>query len=123
MSKTILLVDDEDDARAIATLALEMQTDWTILQARSGHQAIEMVMAQTPDVILLDMMMPEMDGPTTLKELKAIPQIVSIPVIFVTAKTKPLAQDNINPEEVAAVIAKPFRPLELASQIRTALGW
>ncbi|MEM9905784.1 MAG: response regulator [Cyanobacteria bacterium P01_D01_bin.44] len=123
MSKTILLVDDEDDARAIANLALEMQTDWTILQANSGHQAIAMAIAQIPDAILLDMMMPEMDGPTTLRALKTSPETATIPVIFVTAKTKPLTQDNINPDEVAAVIAKPFRPLELASQIRTALGW
>ena len=122
MSKTILIVDDEDDARAIATLALTMKTSWRVLQANAGAQALE-IAAQQPDLILLDMMMPEMDGRAILTKLKANPKTSQIPVIFVTAKVQPLAQTGIDPSQVVAVFSKPFRPLALADQIRTALSW
>lgn len=69
MNKTILIVDDEDNAREIATLALKLKTDWTLLQASSGQQALDLAAAQQPDLILLDMMMPDMDGRATLKKL------------------------------------------------------
>ncbi|MGB3292648.1 MAG: response regulator [Phormidesmis sp.] len=123
MSKTVLIVDDEDDARAIAVLALQMKTDWTLLQARSGQQALEIAIAQHPDLILLDMMMPEMDGRATLTKLRQTPEIKNLPVILVTAKVQPLAQTGIEPAQVVTVFAKPFRPLALADQIRTALSW
>lgn len=123
MNKTILIVDDEDDARAIATLALKMKTDWTVLQASSGQQALDIAAAQQPDLILLDMMMPDMDGRATLKKLKDNPQTQRLPVILVTAKVQPLAQTGIDPAQVVTVFAKPFRPLTLADQIRTVLSW
>lgn len=123
MSKTLLLVDDEADARAIATLALNLKTDWTILQAGSGQEALNISAEQSPDLILLDMMMPEMDGRTTLKKLKADPKTQTIPVILVTAKVQPLAQSQIDPADVVTVFVKPFRPLELADEIRAALDW
>ncbi len=123
MSKTVLIVDDEDDARAIAVLALQMKTDWTLLQASSGKEAVAIAQSQTPDVILLDMMMPEMDGKTTLQKLKADPTSASIPTILMTAKVQPLAQTGIAPEHVAAVFTKPFRPLTLADEIRKVLDW
>ena len=123
MSKTVLIVDDEDDARAIAVLALQMKTDWALLQASSGQQALEIAAAQRPDLILLDMMMPEMDGRATLAKLKQTPQTKDLPVILVTAKVQPLAQTGIEPTQVVTVFAKPFRPLTLAEQIRAALDW
>ena len=123
MSKTILIVDDEDDARAIAVLALQMKTDWTIIQATNGQQALEIATEQPPDLILLDMMMPEMDGRATLQKIREQPQTKDIPVILVTAKVQPLSQTGIDPTQVSAVFTKPFRPLELADQIRAALTW
>lgn len=123
MSKIVLIVDDEDDARAIAVLALQMKTDWTLLQASSGQQALEIAIAQHPDLILLDMMMPEMDGRATLTKLKQNPTTKDLPVILVTAKVQPLAQTGIEPAQVVTVFAKPFRPLALAEQIRIALSW
>lgn len=123
MTKTVLIVDDEDDARAIATLALKMKTDWTLLQASSGQQALDLAATQQPDLILLDMMMPDMDGRATLKRIKDNPQTQQLPVILVTAKVQPLTQSGIDPEQVVAVFAKPFRPLTLADQIRAALSW
>ena len=123
MSKTVLIVDDEDDARAIAVLALQMKTNWIILQASSGKQAIELAVNKAPDLILLDMMMPEMDGKATLQNLKENVKSQAIPVILMTAKVKPLTQTGIEPTHVAAVFTKPFRPLTLADEIRTTLGW
>jgi CheY-like chemotaxis protein len=123
MSKTILIVDDEDDARAIAVLALQMKTDWKLLQASSGQQALDLAAVEQPDLILLDVMMPDMDGRATLSKLKENSQTQALPVILVTAKVQPLAQTGISPEQVVTVFAKPFRPLTLADQIRTALGW
>lgn len=123
MSKTVLIVDDEDDARAIALLGLRMKTDWTLLEANSGQQALDMAAAQSPDAILLDMMMPEMDGKATLQKLKENPQTQTIPVILMTAKVQPLAQTGIVPDDVVTVFAKPFRPLTLATELREALSW
>jgi CheY-like chemotaxis protein len=123
MSKTILIVDDEDDARAIAVLALQLKTDWTLLQANSGQQAVEIAAAYQPDVILLDMMMPELDGRATLHRLKENPKTQHLPIILVTAKVQPLSQTDINPNQILAVFSKPFRPLELADQIRAVLAW
>lgn len=123
MSKRVLVVDDEEDVRAIAQLALEMKTDWTVLLARSGKEAIEVATAQHPDVILLDMMMPDMDGRMTLQQLKADTTTQSIPVILVTAKAQTPDQAIFLELEVAGIFAKPFRPLELADQIREALQW
>ncbi|WNZ27704.1 response regulator [Leptolyngbya sp. NK1-12] len=122
MSKRVLLVDDEEDARTIAQLALEMSTDWTILTASSGPEAIRLAASEHPDVILLDMMMPGMDGRTTLQQLKTNPATQSIPVILATAKVQPSERASLEKLEVIAVFTKPIRPLELAEQILEALN-
>ncbi|MBD0336000.1 MAG: response regulator [Cyanobacteria bacterium Co-bin13] len=123
MTKCILIVDDEEDIRAITKMALEMGTDWTILTASSGSEALEVAAASHPDTILLDMMMPEMDGRATLKRLKADAATQPIPVIMVTAKAQPSSLTEFEDLEVAAVLAKPFRPLKLAGEITAILGW
>nr|RNJ65967.1 MAG: response regulator [Leptolyngbya sp. IPPAS B-1204] len=122
MTKRVLLVDDEEDARTIAQLALEMSTDWTILTASSGPEAIRLAVSEHLDVILLDMMMPGMDGRTTLQQLKANPATQSIPVILATAKVQPSERASLEKLEVIAVFTKPIRPLELAEQILEALN-
>lgn len=116
MSKCVLIVDDEEDVRAIAQMGLEMATDWNVLCASSGEEGLAIAQTNQPDVILLDMMMPDMDGRATLQQLKANPATKHIPVILVTAKVQS-SQDNFNELDVAAVFAKPFRPLKLAEQI------
>ncbi len=123
MPKTILIVDDEDDAREIAVLALQLKTDWILLQATSGKQALDIAAAYQPDLILLDMMMPDLDGRATLYKLKENARTQRIPIILVTAKVQPLTQTDINPNQIVAVFSKPFRPLELADQIRSVLAW
>lgn len=123
MTKCVLIVDDEDDVRAITKLGLEMGTDWAILTASSGAEALTVAVEHHLDVILLDMMMPDMDGRTTLQHLKATAITQDIPVILVTAKAR---QSNINDFknlDVAGVVAKPFRPLQLAAEITAILRW
>ncbi|WP_421654823.1 response regulator [Leptothermofonsia sp. ETS-13] len=123
MSKTVLIVDDEEDVRAIAKLGLEMGASWNVLTASSGQEALAVAATYQPDVILLDMMMPEMDGRATFQQLQANPTTKPIPVILVTAKAQQFDQNSFVDMGVAAVFAKPFRPLKLAEQIKEALGW
>ncbi|MBW4574421.1 MAG: response regulator [Aphanothece sp. CMT-3BRIN-NPC111] len=127
MNKSILIVDDEEDVRAIAKLGLEMGAGWNVLTANSGQEGLSIAASYQPDVILLDMMMPNMDGRATLQQLKANPATQGIPVILVTAKVQQSERENFTGLftglNVAAVFAKPFRPLKLAKEISEALGW
>lgn len=121
MSKCVLVVDDEEDVRAIAKIGLEMGAGWNVLTASSGKEALVMAATKQPDVILLDMMMPDMDGRATLQQLKANSATMHIPVILVTAKVQPSDRESFVKLDVAAVFAKPFRPLKLADQIMAVL--
>jgi CheY-like chemotaxis protein len=122
MGKCVLIVDDEEDVRAIAKMGLEMAVGWTVLTASSGEEALALAAINQPDVILLDMMMPDMDGRTTLQQLKANPATQQIPVILVTAKLQSSDRESFANLDAIAVFAKPFRPLKLAEQIIVALG-
>lgn len=122
MTKCILIVDDEADVREVTKLGLEMSTDWQILTAASGADAIAIATQEHPDAILLDMMMPDMDGRATLKRLKA-DTTQAIPIILVTAKAHSSNQQDFDSLDVAAVLAKPFRPLKLAAEISRILDW
>lgn len=121
MSKCVLIVDDEEDVRAIAQMGLEMGAGWNVLTASSGKEALSIAATHQPDVILLDMMMPDMDGRATLQQLKANSTTQRIPVILVTAKVHSSNQESFAGLDVAAVFSKPFRPLTLAEQIVRAL--
>ena len=123
MSKYILVVDDEEDVRSLIQLGLEMQSDWTVLDTNNGEDAIAMASEHKPDVILLDWMMPDMDGKTTLRMLKSNPDTQKIPVIIMTAKSKSFVEDNFDSSDVAAIFVKPLRPLNLSEEIIKALGW
>ncbi|AFY54591.1 response regulator with CheY-like receiver, AAA-type ATPase, and DNA-binding domains [Rivularia sp. PCC 7116] len=117
MTKSILVVDDEEDIRALIQLGLEMQAGWKVLNSNSGEEAILIAESQQPDAILLDLMMPDMDGKTTLKKLKDNPQTKQIPVILMTAKSKSSVEESFSDLDVAAIFTKPLRPLNLAQQI------
>jgi CheY-like chemotaxis protein len=121
-ARTVLLIDDDDDVREVAQLALEMTAGWTVLTAGDGAAGLRMAADGQPDAILLDVMMPGMDGPATLQALRAEPATAHIPVILLTAKIQPddRRMGDLSPH---GVLPKPFDPMELASQVSHALGW
>jgi len=121
--KRVLLVDDEPDIREVARISLEMVGGWTVLTETSGAAALVRAAAERPDAILLDVMMPDLDGPTTLERLRTDPATADIPVIFLTAKLQASDQRHFESLGVAGVIPKPFDPMALARQVAEALGW
>ncbi len=122
-SRRLLLIDDEDDIREVAALSLEAVAGWTVLLASSGEEGLEIAANEKPDAILLDVMMPEMDGPGIFKLLQESETTRAIPVIFLTAKAQSVEQRLLLELGVAGVIAKPFDPLTLAQEIAKILQW
>jgi len=123
MPKRILVVDDEDDIREIAQIGLEMVAHWQVQAANSGHDGITKAKTEQPDAILLDVMMPDMDGPTTFQQLQADPETLHIPVLLLTAKVQSADRRHFTDLGVKGVIAKPFDPLTLAEEVARILGW
>jgi CheY-like chemotaxis protein len=123
MARKILIIDDEEDIREVAALSLETVAGWDVLVAGSGAAGIAKARENHPDAILLDVMMPGMDGPTTFRELRAIPETSGIPVILLTAKVQAADQKRFSDLGVASVMFKPFDPLILARDIAEVLGW
>ncbi len=121
--RCVLIIDDEDDIREVAALSLEATADWRILTASSGAEGIRTAAAEQPDAILMDVMMPGMDGPTAFRQLQADAATSRIPVILLTAKVQGVDQRRFAGLGVAAILFKPFDPLALAAQISEALGW
>ncbi len=121
--KLILLIDDEEDIRAVAQLSLEIVRDWQVITGTSGSEAIAKAEVEQPDAILLDVMMPELDGFDTFEQLRVNQATQKIPVIFLTAKVSSDDQRRFSELGVNGVITKPFEPMLLATQVETALGW
>lgn len=114
----ILHVDDDEDILAIADIALKLIGKFEILQCISGKQAIEVAEVFRPDLFLLDYMMPEMDGKETLRELRKLPGLNDVPVVFMTARVGDGFSNGLRKDGALDVIAKPFNPMELANQLR-----
>ena len=123
MSHHILIIDDEDDIREVAALSLETVAGWDVVTANSGAQGLLRAVEHQPDAILLDVMMPGLDGPTTFRELRKNPATARIPVVLLTAKVQSNDQRRFADLGVNAILFKPFDPLTLAQQISDALGW
>jgi CheY-like chemotaxis protein len=115
----LLLVDDDPHIRQIAQISLE--DDFAVTVAASGAEALELSEREQPDVILLDMMMPEMDGITTLSKLKERQSTANIPVIFLTAKVQSQDLENYRKMQVVGILSKPFDPMTLPGEIRKIL--
>jgi len=122
-TRRILIIDDEDDIREVAALSLESVAGWQVSTASSGAEGMRLAAAELPDAILMDVMMPAMDGPTTFREMQKLPELASIPVILLTAKVQGVDQRRFAGLGVTAVLFKPFDPLTLAEQMSDALGW
>lgn len=117
--KTALYVDDEPDIREIVEMALGLIDNLTVRTCGSGEQALKVMPEFRPDLVLLDVMMPAMDGPSTLSRMRANPALPLIPVIFVTAKAMPQEIAYFRELGAAGVIAKPFDPMLLGEQVLT----
>ena len=123
MARKILIIDDEDDIREVAALSLESVAGWEVIKASSGAQGLARAEEHQPDAILLDVMMPGMDGPTTFRELRKNQATARIPVLLLTAKVQGSDQRRFADLGVEAVLLKPFDPMTLSTQIARALGW
>lgn len=117
--RTVLYVDDEPDIRQIVQIALGLSNDLTVHTGESGAQALDLARKLHPDVVLLDVMMPGLDGPGTLHKMRSDPSIAHIPVIFVTAKAMPREVALFRELGAVGVIAKPFDPMQLVQQLRS----
>ena len=119
--RSILLIEDDADIRRVAEIALQFRSAHHVLTAEGGEEGLKLAREHHPDVILLDVMMPGMDGYETCRHLKGLPETAEIPVIFLTARNR---DDTIQRwRELGAVgfIAKPFDPLALAEQVEEIL--
>ncbi len=116
--KRILHVEDDRSIQAVARLALETLGGFEVLSCLSGQDALDQVQGFNPDFILLDVMMPGMDGPETLSKLRELVDIEQIPVAFMTAKVQPQEIEQYRQLGAREVIVKPFDPMTLAAQVR-----
>ncbi len=116
--RSILYVEDEADIQAVARLALEAVGGFSVTICSSGTEAVERAPEVRPDLILLDVMMPGMDGVDTLRALRDVPATAATPVIFMTAKAQQAEIRNYRELGALDVIAKPFDPMALSDQIR-----
>jgi CheY-like chemotaxis protein len=118
----VLMVDDEPHVRRVAELSLSRVGGWAVTLATSGAEALMAAVESPPDLILLDVMMPGMDGPTTLGALQERTATAAIPVIFMTAKVQEHEIDRYLTLGAAGVVCKPFDPVKLPDQIRRILA-
>jgi CheY-like chemotaxis protein len=121
--KRILVIDNEQYIQEVTQICLETIAGWEVLTASSGAEGIEKAAAEQPDAILLDVMMPEMDGLDTFQNLQKNAATQNIPVLLLTAKVQSSDRLRYTQLGIKAAIAKPFEPLELANEIATTLGW
>lgn len=122
MSKHILLIDDEQDIREVTAASLETVAGWRVTSANGGDEGLRLAKRLRPDAILLDIMMPDQDGPDTLRKLRKEQSTAKIPVIFLTAKIY-ATERELRATGAAGALSKPFDPLTLANQISELLGW
>lgn len=123
MTKRVLIIDDETGIRKITQISLYAIAQWEVLMAASGAEGLAIAQAERPHAILLDVMMPEMDGIATFQALQANTTTQTIPVILLTAKTQLFEQQQLAELSVLGIITKPFKAPDLVKQMRSLLGW
>ena len=115
--KTILYVDDEPDIREVVQMSLSLVEGLDVQVCESGERALQLLPQLKPDLVLLDVMMPGMDGPSTLQKMRTLPALAKIPVVFMTAKAMPQEVARFRELGAVSVIAKPFDPIQLGNQV------
>jgi two-component system, OmpR family, alkaline phosphatase synthesis response regulator PhoP len=121
-TKKILLIDDEQDIRRVADISLRRLGDFSVVTAASGEEGLNMTESEAPDLILLDVMMPGMDGVSVLEKLRGNPNTRRIPVIFMTARVQAREKEGYMARGARGIIDKPFDPMSLARKIREMMG-
>ena len=115
----ILHIEADRSIQAVARVALETLGGFQVLSCSGGQEALDKILDFAPHFILLDVMMPDMDGPQTLERLRAVVDLEQIPVAFMTAKVQPNEIAHYLSLGARDVIIKPFDPMQLAQQVRT----
>jgi CheY-like chemotaxis protein len=114
----ILYVEDQPDIRLVAKMALEVVGGFTVMACASGQEALNCAPDALADLLLLDVMMPGMDGPSTLQALRELPATAHTPVVFMTAKVQAAEVALYKAMGALEVISKPFDPMKLSGQLR-----
>jgi CheY-like chemotaxis protein len=122
-AQKVLIIDDEEDIRELARISLERVGGLEVLAAASGQEGLELAASEQPDAIVLDAMMPGMDGPETLTKLKADSATEQIPVVFLTGSVQEVERDRFVSLGAVGLLPKPFDPMRLAADLRSCLGW
>nr|OEJ75685.1 two-component system response regulator [Desertifilum tharense IPPAS B-1220] len=117
------MIDDEAPLRRVTQLTLKITAGWEVWGAASGKEGVQQAELEQPDVILLDLMMPDVDGLSTLKMLQDNPKTQPIPIILLTAKLQTNPQLKLQYSAIKAVLVKPFDPTTLAQEIKKTLNW
>ena len=123
MSRQILLIDDEELIREVAVMSLSAVGGFAVTTAGSGEEGLRLAIAERPDAILLDVMMPGLDGPRMFAHLRADPATADIPVVLLTAKAHPPDHQQWVELGVAGIVVKPFDPMALPGNVTELLGW
>jgi two-component system OmpR family response regulator len=118
----VLIIDDEDDIRELARISLERVGGLNVVAASSGQEGLALAASERPDAILLDAMMPGMDGPQTLERLKADPATADIPVVFLTGSVQAVEKERFRSIGAVGILGKPFDPMRLADDLRACLA-
>lgn len=121
--KRILVIDDDDSIREVTEMSLELVGGHEVLTAACGSDGLARARDERPDAILLDVMMPGLDGPATFECLQSDPATRDIPVILVTAKLQPADRARYAELGADGVLSKPFDPMTLAGDVAQILGW
>ncbi|MGA9381326.1 MAG: response regulator [Phormidium sp.] len=123
VTKRVLIIDDEPDVRAVVEGCLEDIAGWDVVTAASGQEGLVKVESDQPNAIVLDIMMPGMDGFAFLRELRTRPEGRSIPVVLLTAKVNPTDPQVLSELSINGIISKPFDPFMISQQVADFLGW
>lgn len=118
---TALVIDDDDDIRLVVKMSLRLIGGLDVIEASSGQEGVDLAVRVRPDIIMLDVMMPGMDGPTVLHQLYNNPLTSGIPVIFLTAKAMPGELGRLKDLGAVGVLTKPFDPMQLAADVQALL--
>ena len=121
--KRILIIDDEAHVREVVQICLETLGNWAVLSAASCHEGLDRSQLDQPDAILLDVIMPQLDGFAFLRQLRSNPVTQGIPVVLLTAMAQELDKQQLSTFGVRVAIAKPFNSVSLIDEIAKSLGW